>query len=382
MTRNNLKEIAKKAPPVPGVYIWLNQKKEIIYVGRASNLRNRLLQYFGKDANLKTKEILKESENLNYISTSSILESIILEANEIKKHWPLYNIKDRDDRSFIYITISKEDYPKIKLIRANKLKNFKSKNYQIFGPYQSYNQINQALRLIRRIFPYSRCQANSDKACFDYQIGLCPGTCLGQVSVKEYQKNINNIVTILAGKKVKLIKDLSLKNPEQARALQHLQDVSLLQEEPNLKNNQADRIEAYDISHWQGRDAFGAMVVWENNYFKTSDYRLFKIKEAAASDDLRALVEILTRRFKHQNWTKPDIILIDGGRPQIDFIEKKLSNTLKDIALIGLSKFEGDHLVFAKKTKKKNDLKNLFKTFQKLRDEAHRFANYGRKRAV
>ncbi len=379
MFDNKLKGIAKKAPVLPGVYIWINQKKEIIYVGRASNLKNRLLQYFSSDVNDKTKEIVKQAKNLNYISTNTILESVILEANEIKKNWPIYNIKDRDDRSFVYITISKETYPKIKLVRANKLDNFKNNNYHIFGPYQSYNLISQALKIIRRIFPYSTCQANNGQACFDYQIALCPGTCVSKISSKDYRKNIKYIITILEGKKLKLIKELSLKNPEQAKALAHLQDVSLLQGENNLEILNYQRIEAYDISHWQGKNAFASMVVLENNYFKTSDYRLFKIKEAPAGDDLRALQEVLERRLKHTEWSSPDIILIDGGQPQIDFLEKKLAT---NITLIGLSKLKGDHLVFSKKTKNRKELKKLFNTFQKLRDEAHRFANYGRKRSI
>lgn len=379
MKRLKLKEIAKKAPEKPGVYTWLNQKREIIYVGRASNLKNRLLQYFSRDANDKTKEIVKQAQNLNYISSNSILESIVLEANEIKKHWPIYNIKDRDDRSFIYIIISKDDYPKVKLTRANKLKDLDKKNFHIFGPYQSYNLISKALKIIRRIFPYSNCQVNSGKPCFDYQIGLCPGTCLGQINIKDYQKNIKSIITILKGKQEKLIKELGTKNPQQAKALTHLQDVSLLQEEESIEQINFQRIEAYDISHWQGKNAFGAMVVLENNYFKTDDYRLFKIKEASAGDDLRALQETLERRLKHTEWSSPDIILIDGGKPQIDFLVKKIST---DITILGISKLEGDHLVFSKNTKNKKELKKLFSTFQKLRDEAHRFANYGRKRNI
>jgi excinuclease ABC subunit C len=376
MTNNKLKGIAKKAPDLPGVYIWKNTKKEIIYVGRASNLKNRLAQYFLSDANSKTKEIVKQASDLNYIPSQSILESIILEANEIKKHWPIYNVKDRDDRSFIYVTISKEDYPRIKLIRANKLKYFDKINYHIFGPYQSYNLIAKALKLIRRIFPYSNCQAGSAKACFDYQINLCPGICIGKISAANYRKNINNIILILEGKKESLIKKLQVKNPSLALSLKHLQDVSLLQAEVDLKQKFNQRIEAYDISHWQGKESVGSMVVWQNNYFQTSEYRLFKIKEAPANDDLRALEEVLTRRLKHKNWPKAQLILIDGGRPQVQYLEIKF----KSLALVGLSKLEGDHLVFSKAIKNREELKKLFIIFQKLRDEAHRFANYGRKR--
>jgi len=182
-----LKNIAKSAPKKPGIYFWLDKNGKIIYIGRANNLYNRLSQYFQKNLDKKTKEMVSKANNLKYLETNSILESIFLEAENIKKYWPLYNIKDRDDRSFIYVLIDKNKYPKIILKRANDLKKIEKKDYHIFGPYQSYRLISNALRLIRHIFPYSLCQPLSNKACFDRQIGLCPGTCLGEISQKDYK---------------------------------------------------------------------------------------------------------------------------------------------------------------------------------------------------
>lgn len=378
-----LKKKAKQAPTKPGVYFWLNNKKQVIYVGRANSLKQRLAQYFQKNLEPKTQEMVLAAKYLNYRPTDSILESIILESQEIKRYWPLYNIKDRDDKSFIYVLIEKTDYPRPRLIRGSDLKKIRHPQDKLFGPYQSYNLINSALKLLRPIFPYSLCQANNGRACFDYQIGLCPGSCLGKITPKDYQKNIKNLSLILNGKKQQLINRLKKENPLQAKALKHLQDVSLLSRETDLNLNLNLRIEAYDISHWQGKASFGAMTVWEQGGLNKNAYRLFKIKDAPASDDERSLLEVLIRRFNHYEWPVADLIVIDGGRPQISFLSKELKRQkIKINNLVGISKLAGDQLVFLSDTtnNKKNQIKSLKNTLLLLRDEAHRFANYGRAR--
>lgn len=381
--KDNLKEKSKKAGNKPGVYFWLAKNNKIIYIGRANRLRQRLNNYWQKNVDPKTKEVINQAVDLKYYQTNNILESIILEAKEIKKHWPIYNIKDKDNRSFIYIIIDyKTDFPSLKLIRENDLKKIERSNFKIFGPYQSYKLISQVIKIIRPIFPYSTCKAFSNQACFDRQIGLCPGTCLGEISSKDYKKNIKSITLLLAGQKEKLINKLSKENPEAIKALKHIQDVSLLERELNISNNPFKKLEAYDISHWQGKNSYGAMVVMENNKLKKSDYRLFKIKEAPASDDERALLEILQRRLKHKEWILPEIIIIDGGYPQISFINKHLEEELNNIIIIGISKYKKDQIIFSKKTNKEtqNSIQLLKDNLLLLRDEAHRFANMARKR--
>ena len=379
-----LKEIAKKAPTKPGVYFWLDKNKKVLYVGRASVLKNRLLQYFLKNVNSKTREMVSVATNLKYLVCETILESIVLEAKYIKKYWPKYNIVDRDDRSFLYIIITNSLYPKPLIVRGQDLKKFPPNKIKVFGPYQSRTLLENALRLIRRIFPWSTCQPNNGKACFDYQIGLCPGACLGEIKIKDYQKNIKNLELLLKGEKNKLISKLSKENPQQLKALKHLQDVSLLTKEKDLQAETLARIETYDISHFGGKESYGSMVVFENGEAQKNEYRLFKIKEAPAGDDERALREVLLRRFKHQEWSKPDLIVIDGGQPQISFVGRELNRNNINVLIVGISKFGGDKLVFNKGTSKefKEIIKSLKETLLKSREEAHRFANYGRKRGT
>lgn len=381
---SKLKEMVKVSPHQAGVYFWY-KNKEILYVGRASDLKNRLSQYFSKRIDNRIAEMVAQADKISYIICDSILEAIILEAENIKKYWPKYNIVDRDNRSFIYIALDhKAKYPKPILIRANDLKKFPSNNYKIFGPYQSYQLISKALQILRRIFPYSLCQPLKERACFDYQIGLCPGICIDKISAQDYNQNIKNLMLFLGGKKEKLLTKLEQENPAQAQALRHIQDVSLLEKDVALDQGGAQRIEGYDISHFQGKDSYAAMVVFENGLKKTSAYRLFKIRTAPIGDDERALLESISRRFKHTEWARPDLIMIDGGSPQISFLSKELAKLNIELPLVGISKYGGDKLVFPKGVKKNfKDLATILKpTLLQVREEAHRFANYGRKRGA
>ncbi len=356
-------------------------------MGRATSLRRRISQYFQRPLNPRIQEMVELARCVKYIQTDTLLEAIILEANLIKKYWPKYNIKDRDNRSFLYVLISKkEDYPKPIIIRGREIENWRLKigDFYVFGPYQSLNLIKNALKIIRRVFPYSTClpagkPANPfpGKPCFDYQIGLCPGVCAGAISKEDYQKNIKNIILFLRGEKKQLLNKLKKDNPEKISALRHVQDVSLIaREETEATVFNLNRIEGYDISHFAGKETFGSMVVFTDGLPDKEQYRLFKIKEAPANDDLRALEEVLTRRFQHPEWQFPDLIMIDGGRPQISFTYKILQKLNMSIPLVGISKLGGDILVFAPKAGKstKELIQSIKGILLRARDEAHRFA--------
>jgi len=387
--KNKLKNIPKK----PGIYFWLNKNQKILYVGRATSLHNRLSQYFQKNISERMAEMIAQATAINYEVTETLLEAIILEAKNIKKYWPKYNIVDRDDRSFIYVVIPKIKYPKPLIVRGSDLKKFSveprargvtGSGARVFGPYQSFYLLQNALRLIRRVFPYGNCQPHSGRACFDYQIGLCPGACIDKISATAYQKNINNLILLLAGEKKRLISRLMKENPDKIKALQHLQEVSLLVKEDNLSEIKINRLEGYDISHLQGKESYGSMVVFENGTALPSAYRLFKIREAPAGDDERALSEVLLRRFKHLEWPFPELIMIDGGTPQISFLTRILNANNLNVPLVGISKFGGDKLVFSSQAKKPlRDLaENIKSTLLKIREEAHRFANRGRRQSL
>ncbi len=371
-----MNKLAKKLPLSSGVYFFLDKNKKILYIGRATSLKKRVLSYFQKKLDPRIEETVAQARYIKHKKTENILDAIILEANLIKKYWPKYNVRERDNRSFVYFFIPKGDFPQPLIIRQRELEKI-SPSGHLFGPYQSLTLLKNALRIIRKIFPYSTCAPGSGKPCFEYQIGLCPGLCVGAVSREEYSKNIKNIILLLSGRKSKLLKKIRKENPEKFLGLKHIQDVSLISgEEVPAFDHRLNRIEAYDISHFGGRETFGSMAVFLGRAAEKSQYRLFKIKEAPANDDLRALEEMITRRFKHAEWLLPNLILIDGGKPQVDYISKVLKNLHITIPLVGISKFKGDKLVFPSKTKK--SLMELIKSTKnvllKARDEAHRFA--------
>ncbi len=371
----NLKEKIKNFPKGPGVYLFLDKKNKVLYVGRATSLKRRIADYFRFNLDSKIKELISLTKKIKFIKTDNLLEAVILEANLIKKYWPKYNIKERDNRSFLYIVINKSDYPKPIIVRQQELKKFKSDAF-IFGPYFSLSLIKNALRLIRRIFPYSLCKPNQGKPCFDYQIGLCPGICIGKIKKEEYQNNIKNLILFLSGQKKKLFKKLAKENPDLLKGLKHIQDVALITKDELIDLAKLTRIEAYDISHLAGKEPYGSMVVFVNNKPDKSQYRIFKIKEAPKNDDLKALEEVIRRRFKHHEWQFPDLILIDGGRPQVNYLDKVLKSLKIGIPLVGLSKLANDKLIFPKKTKKniKELTKLIYPHLLAIRDEAHRFA--------
>ena len=218
--------------------MFLDKYGNPLYIGRATSLRRRVLSYFQGLRDSRLEEMLSLAAKIKHYKTDNLLEAVILEANLIKKNWPKYNVREKDNRSFIYIVIPKIDFPRPLIVRQREFQKF-SPRAKIFGPYQSLSLIKNALRIIRRIFPYSVCKVGSGKPCFDRQIGLCPGACVNKISKKDYQKNIDNIILLLNGEKKKLLKKLQRENPIARQGLKHLQDVSLIakSEFENFKSN-------------------------------------------------------------------------------------------------------------------------------------------------
>ncbi|MBI2446601.1 MAG: GIY-YIG nuclease family protein [Parcubacteria group bacterium] len=396
---SRLEKLLKKSkffPNNPGIY-WFSKKGKKIYVGKAGSLKKRISSYF-RSQDSRINLMVNEADNISFKKTNSVLEAVILEANAIKKYLPKYNIKEKDDRSFVYLVIPKEEFPRPFIARGREMEKYIYQPHKIsrdglcghvFGPYQSYRVLKTALNLVRKIFPFSFCRPNQGQPCFDYQIGLCPGVCVGTVTKTEYQKIIKNLVLFFRGEHKRLIKKLKKENPEKIYALQHVNDIALINN-PKIGNwkleigNSAQRIEGYDISHFGGKEPVGAMAVFVSGFPDSSEYRLFKIKNTKNTfDDLAMLEEVLERRFNHNEWPKPDIILIDGGKNQVFRAKKVLLKRNIFIPIVGIAKIlghsgraaEGDRLIFENI---KPSVKKLMITsrllFQHVRNEAHRFA--------
>jgi len=394
------KKILNSLPKSPGVYKFYDNSGKLIYVGKATSIRSRVGSYFSGAHDNKTEMLVSKIKKIKFEVTETVLEALILEANLIKKNQPKYNIKAKDDKSFSYFLITKNDkFPRILIVRETDLGKYPAKN--LYGPYTSKRQMEIALSMLRKIFPFHAGKQKTEKGCLDFQIGLCPGPYAGKISERNYQKNIRGIEMILKGKKNPLLKKLEKemlllsrkKEYEKARelrdqmfSLKHLRDVSLIKTEessffPQSKDKM--RIEAYDISNISGDYAVGSMVVFSGEETDKKNYRKFKIKFTLGIDDVAMMKEILTRRLKRAEWDFPNLIILDGGKGHLNMAQKLLKDFKLEIPLLAVAKGPTRKKLDKYFSKNITSVSNLISSdllIEKIRDEAHRFAiGYHRK---
>ena len=366
---SNITNTIKSLPDSPGVYLFYTAMNELVYVGRATSLRSRVRSYFvGKRLSRPIEGMIHEVTKIEWKETESVLEAVILEAAGIKKFQPKYNVLGKDSKSWNYIVVTKDEYPKIETIREHDLDDLRNsgilpeKKFQnIFGPYPGLN-IRAAQKILRRLFRFSICQSASShrhkflspfrgearrgvssRPCLYYEMGQCLGVCIGAISPADYKKQVIRPLTwFLAGKKKAVIKEFEKQmkasakqeNFEEAsrlrnqiQALNHIHDVTLIDksffENERMKEEiSVGRIEGYDISNLGATDAVGSMVVFNEYGPRKSEYRKFIVRGVKGQSDVDCLAEVMDRRLNHPEWKFPDVILIDGGRPQVNRIKK------------------------------------------------------------
>jgi len=388
-------------PRRSGVYIFKDPRGSVLYVGKAIDLYSRVSSYFSKDLSAKTAILVSKISKIETVIVESELEALILEANLIKKYLPPFNIRLTDDKDYLYIAVSKEDFPKIITARKKDLKEMK----KYWGPFPSGKTVRNTLKSLRRIFPWC---SGSKRACFYYHLGLCAGPCAGAIDKENYQTIIKRFSKFLDGKKKELVNELTremMKLSENQkyegaakvkkvidginyltqtnRTSLYLENPNFLEEETKLALDELqkdlnlpkipERIEGYDISNISGKDAVGSMVVLTNGEIDKSQYRKFKIHITGRPNDVGMLREMMKRRLKHPEWPLPDLIIVDGGRGQA----RALNLT---VPIFGLAKRmewlyppQGEVIKLSRKSLS-------LKLLQRLRDESHRFAiSYHRK---
>ena len=245
----NLLEKIKQFPTEPGIYLFYNKNKELIYIGKATSLRNRVQSYFrGPRSSRPIEQMMHEVMDIKIKQTDSVLEAVILEANYIKKYLPKYNVDGKDDKSWNYVVVSDDLFPRVYTVRQHELSNQQSQQIQqtqqykyIFGPYPGL-KTREMMKLLNRLFFISTCKPSSAKAtegkpiyaktttnkrhiqnkqsrpCLYRQIGQCLGVCTGEISSREYKsKVILPLVTFLRGGKKKLVKSLEIKMNREAK---------------------------------------------------------------------------------------------------------------------------------------------------------------------
>ena len=388
----NSKNLYKDISENPGIYIMKDTKGEILYIGKAGNLKRRVSSYFLRPNNVRIETMVSHIQSIETRETDSALEALILESALIKKYQPPFNIREKDDTSFLFVVVTREQFPRVLLVRGKDLGAVKGIQ---FGPYVSSSSIREALRILRKIFQWSVHEPERvgtyKKPCFEYEIGLCPGTCVGSVDGNEYKKTIKKLLLFFEGKKYLIIAELEKemkiaskqleferanKLKKQIFALTHIRDTALISSESfEIRNSKleisATRVEGYDISNIFGTSAVGSMVVFVNGVPAKSQYKKFKIKTVEGPNDVRMLREVLMRRFKHTEWEFPQCILIDGGKPQVNEAKEVLKEMNISIPVVGIAKGE---------KRRKNEFIGTIpkgiedKTLISVRDEAHRFA--------
>ncbi|MBI4779350.1 excinuclease ABC subunit UvrC [Candidatus Falkowbacteria bacterium] len=430
MVLNDIKKL--NIPTNSGSYQFYNAKGEIIYIGKAANLKNRVLSYWQKSsAHTPAKhKMLAEIKKIKWIAVDSEIEALLLEANLVKKYQPYYNVLLRDDKRFIYIKISLADeIPGVFLTRTV------DKSGKYFGPFISAQAARETIKVIRKIWPYCNMRKAQKRPCFYYQIGRCLGICAGRIEKQEYMKFvIKPIIMFLSGKKNKIIKNYEARikklgknnddgaNNEALSKLrfelnnmrQVLESSRVLSVGEKYANDVVElakilslpkipkRIEGYDIANIFGKEAVGSMVVFSGGEADKKEYRKFKIRLGQGqANDVGMLKEILERRLKHaspqpfsykgerKNWPLPDLIIIDGGKAQLNAALNVLRKNKLEIPLIAIAKGLGlrssaapDKLFFPGEAKAlelplASPTLHLIK---RVRDEAHRFAiGYHRK---
>lgn len=364
--------------------------------------------------------MIGKAKTLKVFPLKSEFLALLKEAELIRKLKPKYNISLKDDKTPSYIAIlNNKDIPKVAVVRQNHLNQYREA--EIFGPFLSSGALRTVLKIARRIFPYCD-RPTSHKACFYYHLNLCPGICIGKISSGNYKQQINRLILFLRGDHQKLLRQLSLemkrkskvldfesasKIRDQIYATNNLNTVNAFGEFSTLsdviarspgqigttrqsikdrfprslsfaRNDKGIRIEGYDISHLQGKWATASMVVFLGGKPAKEEYRQFRVESPPSSDDPGMLSETLARRFLHPEWNFPDLIMIDGGEPQVRGISKYFKNLpVKLPKMVGLVKGEETIIVPENKEYKRLNLPKsdpFLKILMAIRDESHRFA--------
>lgn len=389
----------KNLPDAPGVYFFLGPNKKILYIGKATSLKHRVKSYFTSDLREKRSELIEnmvaEAKSVEVTETGSVLEALIVETNLIRTHKPRYNTRSKDDKSYNHLIITKEEFPRVLVVRGKDLteKYTESELLYEFGPFPSGQLFREALKIVRRIFKFydtkksiseNRTRFEKGKIDFNRQIGLYPEN----QTKEEYNKTIRHIKLFFEGKKNVLIKELEKEMMQLAKkekfeeanhikkkifALTHIQDIALLKDESRIyRDEKRIRIEAYDIAHLAGSDMVGVLTVVEGGEATHSEYRKFKINRFDKANDPGALKEVLERRLSHPEWSFPQLIVVDGNSVQkraAEAVLKQFKLVIPVVAVVKDEKHNPTRMIGQK------DLLETHKHSILLANaEAHRFA--------
>lgn len=508
ISQDGLGNRIKDLPHAPGCYLFLDGFGRIIYIGKAKDIQKRVSTYFLRDADSKTEYLVKNISGIDFFVTDTEVEALVLENNLVKKHQPKFNIDLKDAKSFAYLALTSEAFPRLVLARGRP-----EGSHEYFGPFTSAEDRDHILMAVRKTFKIRTCRRLPKKACLRYHIGICSAPCMGKITKEQYAETVAQAKEVLSGKSKELKARLldEMKNASEAtdyeRALdlkkktdaldwlserQKMQrkkrydeaiinymirgntvylaifgthsgildekreysfpytpdfleeflvqfysenpvpkelivpenlggplklfleqkresvvrivkplrgekkkllelvakniELAFFSEEKTLEDLK-DRlglddlpkvIECFDISHLSGTMTVGSMVQFKNAEPNKSEYRRFKIRTVGGIDDVRAISEVVRRRYYRlikEKRSLPDLIVIDGGRGQLNAAMAQLKKLGLNIPIVSLAKRLEEVYVPGLSGPLQIDKKTAaLKLLQRVRDEAHRFA--------
>jgi excinuclease ABC subunit C len=412
----------KTFPTTPGVYLMKDAEGKVVYIGKAKNLRSRASSYFGKDAesDLRIRDWIGLVRDADYIETEDAIASMLVEARMIKDLRPQFNKALKDDKTFPYLQIrTREEFPRVEITRTPR-----RKGVRLYGPFTSASSLRAAVNVLQRVFQFRTCtldiKSSEDRwrwfrPCLLHSIRRCTAPCNFRVSREEYRRQVKKLIFVLEGKKGKLIRRMEAEmlaasealNFERARrlrdeitALQNLDlrgeaerdvqpEVFPLDPKKGLKGlrqvlglaKSPRTIEGMDIAHLGGSDTVASLVSFLDGLPFKPGYRRFKIKSVAGVDDFASMREVVSRRFrrlKEEDEVFPDILLIDGGKGQLNAaLDAFKALGIEPPCVISLAKQEEE--VFRPGEAESIKLSRhsaALRLLQYVRDEAHRFAQH------
>jgi excinuclease ABC subunit C len=415
-------EKVKQFPPSPGVYLMKDSQGRVLYVGKAKNLRNRASHYFTRAAaeDARTADLVKLIADIDFLTAETEVDALLLEARLVKDIQPRFNVELKDNKSFPYLQIRmREDFPRVEFTRTPRRRGVK-----LYGPFTSAKSLRAALQVLQRIFKFRTCGLDIDdqdqrwrwfRPCILHSIHQCTAPCNLRVSKEDYRKQIRGLRLVLEGKKARLLKEMELGMQEASAALQFEKAARLRDEIHALKTlslrGDVDKdvqpevfqidpkrgllglrkilglprkprtIEGVDIAHLGGDEMVASLVTFIDGLPFKPGYRRYRIRTVQGVDDFAAIREVVTRRFRrlsHEEEVFPDILLIDGGKGQLNAAREAFGLLgLEPPSLLSLAKREEE--LFQPGDADPVRLSRhaaALRLLQYVRDEAHRFAQH------
>ncbi len=397
--RAGLLERVSRLPDQPGVYLFRNARGELLYVGKALSLKTRVRSYFHSPSlSPRIATLVTQIADVEVQQTPSEAEALLLESDLIKRHHPKYNVAFRDDKRYPLLKLTHEPFPRLLVVRRPD----RSRGARYFGPYADAGLLRDALQFFKRVFPLRTCRTFPSSPCLEYHLGQCLAPCIGRIDEAAYQRIVDDVVAFLEGKRDGLLRDLARRMKQAARHRRFeeaarirdqihaltsvivakeksayagpLEQLQLALRLPALPR----RIEAFDISNIMGTFSVGSMVVFADGKPLKAHYRHFKIETVQGSDDYLMMREVIRRRYSGSLATKlplPDLILVDGGRGQLNAALEEIGALALKIPALGLAK-QFEHIIVPDQVDPIVLLPTspVLHLVQHARDEAHRFA--------